>query len=142
MQKGSHAAEPLILNNVNPGLCHSELDKDVKVWFLVISLLLPYYPITALWNKLLRPIQLQGMAGHVLTVAKVLIARTTEVGGRTLVHSAAAGDESHGQYMSECKVKEPSKFVRSREGALAQKRVHQELMDILDSIQPGITNNI
>ena len=31
MEKGSHAAEPVILNNVNPGLCHSELDKDVKV---------------------------------------------------------------------------------------------------------------
>lgn len=31
MEKGSHAAEPVVLNNVNPGLCHSELDKDVKV---------------------------------------------------------------------------------------------------------------
>ena len=31
MQKGPHAAEPVILNNVNPGLCHSELDKNVQV---------------------------------------------------------------------------------------------------------------
>ncbi|KAK9373645.1 uncharacterized protein V1513DRAFT_142589 [Lipomyces chichibuensis] len=113
MEKGPHAAEPVILNNVNPGLCHSELDRDIK-----------------------------GLTGHFLMVAKALIARTTEVGGRTLVHSAAAGSESHGQYMSECKVKQPSKFVRSKEGALAQKRVHKELMDILEAIQPGITKNI
>ncbi|KAF4154433.1 hypothetical protein CNMCM8927_008762 [Aspergillus lentulus] len=75
-------------------------------------------------------------------IAKALIARTTEVGGRTLVHSAAGGFESHGQYMSECKVKEPSKFVRSKEGAIAQQRVHEELLEILEKIQPGITSNI
>lgn len=57
------------------------------------------------------------------------MARTTEVGGRTLVHSAAAGTESHGQYMSEAKVKEPSAFVKSHEGAKVQERVHKELMN-------------
>lgn len=31
MRKGAHAAQPVILNCVNPGLCHSELDKDIKV---------------------------------------------------------------------------------------------------------------
>ncbi|KAK7422094.1 hypothetical protein QQX98_001836 [Neonectria punicea] len=113
IQKGPHAAEPLIFNNVNPGLCHSELDKDVK-----------------------------GLASYILTFAKALIARTTEVGGCTLVHSAAAGSESHGQYMSEAKVKEPSGFVRSAEGAKVQGRVHKELIDILETIQPGITSNI
>lgn len=113
MQSGAHAADPLILNNVNPGLCHSELDRGVK-----------------------------GLAGYLLTIAKALIARTTEVGGRTLVHSAAAGIESHGQYMSECKVKAPSAFVTSREGAKVQERIHKELMAILETIQPGITNNI
>ncbi len=82
------------------------------------------------------------MVGYVLTIVKALIARTTEVGSRTLVHSAAAGRESHGQYMSECKVKEPSSFVRSKEGALAQERVHKELMAILETIQPGVTDNI
>ncbi|PVH77370.1 NAD(P)-binding protein [Cadophora sp. DSE1049] len=113
MKQGPNASTPVILNTVNPGLCHSELDKDVE-----------------------------GMAGYFLTFAKALIARTTEVGGRTLVHSCAAGPESDGQYMSECKVKEPSPFVRSKEGAAAQERVHKELMAILEQIQPGITNNI
>jgi hypothetical protein len=31
MKHGPHATEPLILNNVNPGLCHSEILKEVKV---------------------------------------------------------------------------------------------------------------
>jgi retinol dehydrogenase-12 len=85
---------------------------------------------------------LQGMAGYILMMAKAVLARTTEVGGRTLVHSAAAGAESHGQYMSETKVKEPSAFVRSKDGVAAQERVHTELMAILENIQPGITKNI
>lgn len=85
---------------------------------------------------------IQGLAGFVMGFAKTLMARTTEVGGRTLVHSAAAGVESHGQYMSECVVKEPSAFVRSKEGAIVQERMHKELMGILETIQPGITNNI
>ncbi|KAH7148257.1 hypothetical protein EDB81DRAFT_458004 [Dactylonectria macrodidyma] len=113
MKNGPHSAEPLIFSNVNPGLCHSELDKDVK-----------------------------GLAGFVLGFAKTMMARTTEVGGRTLVHSAAAGAGSHGQYMSECVVKEPSAFVGSKEGAIVQERVHKELMGILETIQPGITKNI
>jgi retinol dehydrogenase-12 len=71
-----------------------------------------------------------------------MLARTAEVGGRTLVHSAAAGAESHGQYMSETKVKEPSAFVRSKEGIATQERVHTELMAILEKIQPGVTENI
>ncbi|KAJ6050123.1 hypothetical protein N7460_001536 [Penicillium canescens] len=113
MKDSPHAAEPIILNNVHPGLCESELDKDVK-----------------------------GLASYLLAFAKALVARTTEVGGRTLVHSAAAGDESHGQYMSECRVREPSAFVRSKQGAETQERVHKELMAILENIQPGITRNI
>ncbi|KAF4963965.1 hypothetical protein FSARC_8067 [Fusarium sarcochroum] len=113
MREGPHAAEPIILNTVHPGLCESELDKDVE-----------------------------GLPRYLLKLAKTLVARKTEVGARTLVHSAAAGEESHGQYMSECRVKEPSAFVRSKEGAETQARVHKELMLILESIQPGITQSL
>jgi hypothetical protein len=31
MKQGPNAGKPLILNNVNPGLCHSDLDRDLKV---------------------------------------------------------------------------------------------------------------
>ncbi|KAG5807343.1 hypothetical protein H9Q74_003488 [Fusarium xylarioides] len=113
MKEGPHSDQPIILNNVHPGLCESELDKDVK-----------------------------GLPRYLLSIAKTLVARKTEEGSRTLVHSAFAGDESHGKYMSECRVREPSNFVRSKAGAETQARVHKELMVILENIQPGITQNI
>jgi retinol dehydrogenase-12 len=35
-------------------------------------------------------------------VLKALLARTAEEGGRTLVHAAEGGDETHGQYLDDC----------------------------------------
>ncbi|THX79989.1 NAD(P)-binding protein [Aureobasidium pullulans] len=71
-----------------------------------------------------------------------LLARTTEVGGRTLVAAALGSPETHGQYMSNSKVEEPSKFVRSEEGKKTQERVWAELSAKLEQIQPGILQNI
>ncbi|KAG9839048.1 NAD(P)-binding protein, partial [Aureobasidium melanogenum] len=71
-----------------------------------------------------------------------LLARTTEVGSRTLVAAALASHDTHGQYMSDCMVEEPSKFVRSEEGRRTQERVWAELIAKLEAIQPGILNNI
>lgn len=61
----------VIINYVNPGLCHSELARE---------------------------------AGLGLYLLKLALARTTEYGGRTLVHAAEVGPEAHGQYMSDCTV--------------------------------------
>jgi retinol dehydrogenase-12 len=70
-------------------------------------------------------------------------ARTTEQGSRTLVHAAtAAGPESHGQYLSDCKVMEPSEFVRSAEGKKAGERVWEELSEKLEKIEPGVLKNL
>ncbi len=101
----------VILNMLNPGLCHSELARD-------------------------------GPA--ILRVAKFLLARTTEVGSRTLVAAAVSGPESHGKYMSDAKVNEDalSKFVRSADGKRASEKVWKELQEILESIQPGVTNSV
>lgn len=44
--------------------------------------------------------------------------------------------------MADCKVRQPSAWVRSEKGAETQKRVYEELMEILEGIQPGITGNI
>ncbi|PQE17929.1 hypothetical protein CJF32_00008399 [Rutstroemia sp. NJR-2017a WRK4] len=104
---------PVILNTLTPGFCHSELMRHAL------------FPLNVLaW------------------LGKALIARTTEVGSRTLVAAAAAGEESHGQYMADCKVDRPSKWVRSEEGMEVQKRVYEEVMLALEEIQPGITKNI
>ena len=97
----------IILNMLNPGLCHSELARD---------------------------------AGWHLYLMKLVLARSTESGSRTLVASAAAGKESHGQYMSDAKVVDESlsPFVKSADGEKAGVRVWEELNAKLDGIQPGI----
>lgn len=39
-----------------------------------------------------------------VSTLKKLLSRTTEEGGRTLVHGAEGADETHGQYLDDCKV--------------------------------------
>jgi retinol dehydrogenase 12 len=98
---------PVILNAVNPGLCHSELGREV---------------------------------GWPMTILKALFARTTEMGSRALVNAASAGKETHGEFMWDCKVKTPAKLVVGSEGPDLQKRVWNELKEILEEIEPGVTN--
>lgn len=42
--------------------------------------------------------------------------------------------------MADCKVKEPSTWVRSDEGKKAQKRVFEELLEILEGIESGVVS--
>ncbi|MCJ1301959.1 hypothetical protein MMC08_004760 [Hypocenomyce scalaris] len=101
--------QDVIINFLNPGLCHSELARD---------------------------------GGWYLYILKLLFARSTECGSRTLVNAVEAGQESHGQYMSNCTVSTPAPLVRSEEGAKAQKKVWDELSAKLEKIQPGIMQNV
>lgn len=73
---------------------------------------------------------------------KLVLARTTEVGSRTLVHAALAGKETHGKYMSNGVVAPTAPLVRSNEGKKAQERVWRELSQKLEAIQPGILENL
>jgi retinol dehydrogenase 12 len=76
------------------------------------------------------------------SLMKIVLARTTEVGSRTLVAGAAAGEESHGMYMQDCEVAEPSAKVRSSEGKKTQDIVWKELKEVLEGMQPGVVQNI
>lgn len=98
----------VILNTLNPGLCHSELGRE---------------------------------AGWQLYFMKMVLARSTEVGSRTLVAGAQAGEDSHGKYMTDGKVDEGalSPFVKSADGEAAARKVWIELKAILEDIQRGIT---
>lgn len=98
------------LNMLNPGLCHSELSRNMG---------------------LLSPV----------TLLKAVMARTTEVGSRTLVAAGAVGHESHGKYMTDGVVADEalSQFVRSADGEKVGQRVWKELSEILEKIQPGVT---
>ena len=69
-----------------------------------------------------------------------IIGRSSEHGARTLVHGAVAGKESHGQYLSECRVKKASPFVRSTEGDATAEKIWKELAVIYEKVQPGCSS--
>lgn len=83
-------------------------------------------------------------SGWVLWLLKLVMARSTEVGSRTLVASAAAGEESHGAYMSDAEVANEALggFMETEGASKAQKKIWRELGEILEDIQPGIMKSI
>ena len=97
---------PVIINNINPGLCRTGLARDA------------------------------GWAQYIAFT--VFHARSTELGSRTLVDAASFGSESHGQYLSDCRIATVSSFVTSTEGQKTGKQAWSELKIILEEIQPGI----
>ncbi|KAF6217717.1 hypothetical protein HO133_006544 [Letharia lupina] len=99
----------VIINYLNPGLCHSELARD---------------------------------SGFGLAVLKFLFARSTEHGSRSLVNAAEAGEETNGEYLSDCHIAQPGPLVTSEEGPEIQKKVWDELSAKLEKIQPGIMGNV
>jgi len=100
----------VVLNMLNPGLCHSELARD---------------------------------SGWMIWLLKLVLARSTEVGSRTLIAAAAAGKGSHGAYMTDGEVANGalSWFVTSEDGVKAQKKIWNELGEILEKIEPGIMSS-
>lgn len=68
-----------------------------------------------------------------------LIGRTSEEGSRTLVNAITQGVDSHGRYLSECRIKPESTFVRSEKGATVQEKLWKEMIGILEDVRPGIT---
>lgn len=82
--------------------------------------------------------------GWFLWGLKQLLARTTEVGGRTLVAPATGGEEAHGMYFSNGVVNEGklSAFARSEEGAKAGDKVWGELRPVLEGVQKGVTGDL
>jgi hypothetical protein len=75
---------------------------------------------------------------------KLILARSTEVGSRTLVAGISAGLESHGAYMSDGHVENTafSQFVRSDEGRQARLKLWDEVSAILEAVRPGIMQNV
>ncbi len=69
-----------------------------------------------------------------------ILGRTSEHGARCLVHGAVAGKESHGQYLSECQVKNASPFINSAEGSATAERIWKELALIYEEVQPGCSS--
>ena len=101
------------------------------------------YPITInMPNPGLCKSELAREGNARVKIMKFFLARTTEEGSRMLVHAASAGPETHGAYLNMCKVAPTSTVTQGEEGQKTQKRVWSELMDKLEQIEPGITENL
>ena len=66
-----------------------------------------------------------------------LLARTTEVGSRPLVYAGLAGPETHGKYLTNCRMEACAPLVEGKEGPELQKRVWGELSEMLERIEPA-----
>ncbi|KAF1960496.1 retinol dehydrogenase 12 [Byssothecium circinans] len=72
---------------------------------------------------------------------RLIVARSTEVGSRTLVHAGASGAETHGKYLSDCMIEEPSALVTDAAGKEGQERIASEVVKAIEAIQPGVSKN-
>ncbi|KAG0649949.1 Aspercryptin biosynthesis cluster D [Hyphodiscus hymeniophilus] len=121
-------------------LCMRELASDItssnKQGNVVVSLINPGSVRTDIMRH----------AGYFYTLyvraVKLILSRSAEEGGRTLVFAAQGGSETHGAYLDDCNVGYVSPFVDSDEGAETQRKVWGELKEKLERIQPGITKDI
>jgi len=66
-----------------------------------------------------------------------MIGRTSEDGGQTLAHAVTAGRETNRQYLSECVVKPQSEYVRSEKGQQIGKRLFDEVLGRIRTIDDG-----
>ena len=68
-----------------------------------------------------------------------LMCRSTEVGARPLAFAGLAGRETHGKYLTNCRVEACAPIVEGKEGPELQRRVWGELSEMLERISPGVT---
>ncbi|KAL8927835.1 MAG: hypothetical protein Q9172_001208 [Xanthocarpia lactea] len=99
----------VIVNMVASGLCSTGLGRNVRTF-------------TKIMHETVR----------------AMMARTAEVGSRTILHGLVAGEESHGKLLSDCKIKEywVPDWVSNAEGQRLQRDIWKELVARLEEIQP------
>lgn len=103
----------VIVNCVNPGFCRTTLFRHAT------------FPLN-----------------YVVRLTLLCLGRSSEMGSRTLMAAAAAGRHSHGQYMDSCVVRDPRQLVLSQEGMVLQKRIYEELLEVLEGIQRNVSHNV
>ncbi|KAK6066328.1 short-chain dehydrogenase [Seiridium cupressi] len=105
----------VVLTLVAPGLCSTGLGKDARTFTKI-------------------------MHGGI----KAMMARSAEVGSRTILHGLIAGEEAHGKLLSGCKIKEywVPDWVSNAEGKQLQQRIWKGLADKLEKVQPGCISQL
>ncbi|KAJ7039918.1 hypothetical protein C8F04DRAFT_1254710 [Mycena alexandri] len=108
------ASMQLIVNNVDPGFCRSELSRRAT-----------------------------GMQAVMFTLMKAALAFSPEVGSRRLVWAAVAQqdqpDTLRGQYITAAKVDLVSDFVQSPQGIKVQDALWDDLLVVLSKVDPKVT---
>lgn len=104
---------PVIINALNPGLCRTQLFRYIP------------FPLSILTDS-----------------ATALVGRDAEVGSRTLLAAAFAGQETHGKSMTDCRLHRWPGIMLGDEGEQLTQKVWEELLEILEGIEPGVTENI
>lgn len=103
----------VVITLVNPGLCKSSLDRNGPA-----------------------------IQRYFTAALRFLLARSTEVGSRTLIHGASAGPSSHGEFMSDGVNQHVAEWIRTDMGKKAQIKVFEQTMKILESRKPGIGKEV
>ncbi|EKJ72267.1 hypothetical protein NXS19_012545 [Fusarium pseudograminearum] len=103
----------IIANAVHPGLCGTQLFKHIDFPFSLF-----------------------------LSALVAVLGRTPEMGSRALLAGAFAGEDLHGKIMFNG---EEHQFPKCMQGEMGDKltgRVWDELMELLEGIEPGVRNNV
>ncbi|RGP79499.1 hypothetical protein FLONG3_2247 [Fusarium longipes] len=103
----------IIINAVHPGLCSTQLFRNIP------------FPFSLFMSALVA-----------------IFGRTPEMGSRALLAGAFAGETLHGKLMFNGEEYEFPKCMQGDEGEKLNKRVWEELTELLEGIEPGVTNNI
>ncbi|CAM1508467.1 Fc.00g053150.m01.CDS01 [Cosmosporella sp. VM-42] len=96
----------------------------------------PGFCKTQLFRQYWLPIRI------VVRVIVAILAREPEMGSRTVLAAAFADEESHGKYMADCKVHSSPKIMTGYSGERLTGRVWGELLEIIEAVEPGVTQNI
>ncbi|KAK2037946.1 hypothetical protein LZ31DRAFT_560024 [Colletotrichum somersetense] len=105
----------VVITMVAPGLCTTGLGRDARTF-------------TKIMHEAVR----------------AMMARTAEVGSRTILHGLVVDEEGHGKLLSGCKIKEfwVPDWLSNDEGQRLQKAIWKELVAKLEQVQPGCITQI
>lgn len=105
----------IVITMVAPGLCTTGLGRNARTF-------------TKIMHEAVR----------------AMMARTAEVGSRTILHGLLVGEEGHGKLLSGCKIKESwvPTWLTNEEGQKLQKGIWNELVSRLESVQPGCISQL
>lgn len=108
-KKQDGSPPPTVITLVHPGLCKSTFDyRDGQTPSLGLRLM------------------------------RLLMERTTEVGGRTLVLGASTSSDAHGEYIADGKATDVESWIYQDVGRRAQRKVFEQTVAILEQRKPGI----